>query len=586
MPMKKAHIIVQAKDDNGALEKLRDIGLLHIEHQQAPAGKDISAINDDLDLLESAINILSDREFQNGAPVPREEKTAGWRDISRHIIDSAKRLDHLREYSAKLEQDIFRWQAWGEFDPQELHELEQKGIYVRLYQVPQKELGNFPADSAVKKIFTAKGMVNCVVVFKQKPQVPFREIPLPKMGLSKMRARLSEDRQVAEFIKEDIKKHTAYFKGLLKAKSGLEKELEFFRALRGMGEAASLKYICGYIPFDAADTLHKEAAMHGWGVVINEPSEDDLVPTLLRNPRWVSIINPIFKLIEVVPGYHELDISLWFLIFFSIFFGMLIGDAGYGAILFVITFLIQRKLGRRLPNASAFILFYILSSCAIIWGLLSATFFGQEWLPSFVKPILPALRDDVRVQSFCFLLGALQLSIAHLWRFILKLPSLAAWADMGWLLIIWAAFLLAKHLVLGFGFPVFGKWLIMTGALLVLFFSHPNKNPLKGVGQGLGTLLLNLMNNFTDLVSYIRLFAVGLATVAVADAFNKMALSIGFNNIFSGIATALILLLGHTLNVLLGPMSVLVHGVRLNVLEFCNHLDIKWSGFSYRPLKN
>ncbi|MBI5145415.1 MAG: V-type ATP synthase subunit I, partial [Candidatus Omnitrophica bacterium] len=69
-------------------------------------------------------------------------------------------------------------------------------------------------------------------------------------------------------------------------------------------------------------------------------------------------------------------------------------------------------------------------------------------------------------------------------------------------------------------------------------------------------------------------------------AFNKMALSIGFNNIFTGLATALILILGHSLNILLGPMSVLVHGVRLNVLEFCNHLDIKWSGFGYRPLKN
>jgi V/A-type H+-transporting ATPase subunit I len=232
------------------------------------------------------------------------------------------------------------------------------------------------------------------------------------------------------------------------------------------------------------------------------------------------------------------------------------------------------------------VLFYILSSCAIIWGVLSATFFGQEWMPASVKPLIPGLRDERIVQSFCFLLGVSQLSIAHLWRFVLKFPSLAAWADMGWVCILWAAFFLAKFLVLGYTFPVFGKWLIVLGAGLVLFFSHPNRNPLKGVGQGLGALLLNLMNNFTDIVSYVRLFAVGLATVAVADAFNKMALSIGFNNIFTGIATAMILILGHGLNILLGPMSVLVHGVRLNVLEFCNHLDIKWSGFSYKPLKN
>ena len=125
----------------------------------------------------------------------------------------------------------------------------------------------------------------------------------------------------------------------------------------------------------------------------------------------------------------------------------------------------------------------------------------------------------------------------------------------------------------------------MNSSLLVLFFTNPRKNIIKGIGQGLGNLLLNLINNFTDIVSYIRLFAVGLATVAVADSFNKMAMEVGFGSLAAGLLTAFILLLGHSLNILLGPMSILVHGVRLNVLEFCNHLDIKWSGFSYRPLK-
>jgi V/A-type H+-transporting ATPase subunit I len=118
-----------------------------------------------------------------------------------------------------------------------------------------------------------------------------------------------------------------------------------------------------------------------------------------------------------------------------------------------------------------------------------------------------------------------------------------------------------------------------------VLFTSPQKNILKGLGQGLGALALNLVNSFTDVVSYIRLFAVGLATVAVADSFNRMALDIGFGSFFSGIAAALILFIGQGLNILLGPMSVLVHGVRLNVLEFCGHLNVTWSGFSYKPLK-
>ncbi len=119
---------------------------------------------------------------------------------------------------------------------------------------------------------------------------------------------------------------------------------------------------------------------------------------------------------------------------------------------------------------------------------------------------------------------------------------------------------------------------------MIVFFTNPQKNIFKSIGSGLGAFLLNAMNNFTDIVSYIRLFAVGLATLAVADAFNKMAMDVGFGSFISGLLTSLILLVGHFLNIVLGPLSILVHGVRLNVLEFCSHLDIKWSGFNYRPL--
>ena len=264
---------------------------------------------------------------------------------------------------------------------------------------------------------------------------------------------------------------------------------------------------------------------------------------------------------------------------------MLIGDAGYGAIFFILTLFAQIKLGRRVSGRSLFVLFYILSSAAMLWGVLTGTFFGQAWLSQKVSPLIPALRDDKNIQALCFLLGAIHLSIAHLWRAVIKLPSVRALAQVGWFIILWGAFFLAKMLVLGDAFPAFGKWFFIAGAALVVFFTDPKKNILKGIGSGLGALLLNLVNSFTDIVSYIRLFAVGLATVAVADAFNQMAMDIGYGSILTGIMTSFILLLGHTLNIVLGPMSILVHGVRLNVLEFCSHLDVNWSGFSYKPLK-
>jgi V/A-type H+-transporting ATPase subunit I len=93
------------------------------------------------------------------------------------------------------------------------------------------------------------------------------------------------------------------------------------------------------------------------------------------------------------------------------------------------------------------------------------------------------------------------------------------------------------------------------------------------------------MSSFTDVVSYIRLFAVGMAGVAIADAFNAMAGMVGTGNIFAMLIAALIAIIGNTLGIVLGPVSVLVHGVRLNVLEFSGHANISWSGIKYKPLE-
>lgn len=584
VPMKKVSVVAQEKDASGAVSAMRTLGVLHVEHEVSPAGKDISALRDDLVLINRAISILSETEFSPKMTAAAKEPQ-DWKSNAQHIVNLRKRFEQLQKYSLNLKRAIAQWELWGDFDPQVIKKLSGKNIFVRLYQIPAKEVKNLPAQVIVKRISLKAGIANCVVISRRKIETSFKELTLPKMGLGSMKVRLAEDIRVAQTIKDEIKLQAVYLESFLARKKSLENELELHQARCGMGQIGSLAYLTGYAPIDVTNTLIAAAKKHKWGILVREPSAEDRVPTLIRNPRWVSIINPVFKIIEVVPGYRELDISLWFLIFFSIFFGILIGDAAYGIILFIITAWAQKKWGRKTGNRSAFILFYILSTSAIIWGVLSGTFFGQGWLPVWVKPVIPALRDDKKVQALCFFLGALHLSIAHLWRGIVKMPSFKALAELGWILILWTAFFLARALVLGDNFPGFGIWFLISGATLVLFFTNPRKNIIKGIGQGLGNLFLNLVNNFTDIVSYIRLFAVGLATVAVADSFNKMAMEVGFNNVITGILTCLILLVGHVLNILLGPMSVLVHGVRLNVLEFCNHLDIKWSGFSYRPLK-
>lgn len=585
VPMKKAAVIVQTKDADGAVDRLGGLGVLHVEHQRLPQGKDVVSLKDDIAVITRVIDILSVPEFSVRRGFRSAKKIGDWRFAARHIADLYGRLDQLGEYSRRMKNDIIEWEKWGDFDPEAVRSLGEKGIFAGLYQIPEKEAGNIPPGVLVKKLFSSAGIANCALISMGKKEIPFKSVGLPKMSLAKMQDRVAEDLEVMRAIKDSIRKYTIYKERFIKIREAFRKELEFHEAAGGMGRSGEISYIAGYVPFDAVEGLHAFAKIQKWGISITDPAEGDRVPTLIRNPRWVSVISPIFRIIEVVPGYGELDISMWFLIFFSVFFGMLIGDAGYGVIFIILTIIAQMKLGKKAADKAPFILLYILSSFAVLWGALSGTFFGQEWLPSSFRPLVPALRNDKSVQAICFFIGALQLSIGHVWRAILKWPSLTFLTDAGWAIILWGGFFLARFLILGDAFPGFAKWLLMIGGGLVLLFTNPNKNPLRALGAGLRNLALNLINSFTDVVSYIRLFAVGLATIAVADSFNKMASEVGYNSFMTGLGASLILVVGHSLNMLLGPLSIIVHGVRLNVLEFCSHVDIKWSGFSYNPLK-
>jgi V/A-type H+-transporting ATPase subunit I len=584
VPMKKSSVIILAKDTQNCLKELRRLGVLHIEHHRVPQGKDITILKDEIILLNDALGIL----IQTDPSCPSlaedaEVKADDWKHIARHIIDTRKRIEQAEDYGRNLAIQMDQWEPWGDFDPEEIKKLRKKGIFIKLYQIPYKNIKELPKDLVIKTIFTEKGIAYCLAVGQKEFSLSFKEISPPHMGMEAMRKRLLEDKEALKGLKEDLLMSCNYYRRLIKIKKKIEKELEMQEAMRGMGEAGELAYVTGYIPFDAAQSLSDLAKKDRWGISITDPSEEDSVPTLIRNKRWITTISPLFKVLDITPGYRELDVSPLVLIFFSIFFAMIIGDAGYGLLFLSLTAFAHKKMGKKIHDKSAFFLLYVLSSCTIFWGLATGTFFGQEWnLKAGLKPLIPALTNTKVLQAFCFFLGALHLTLAHLWRALRQLPSLTAGAEIGWIAVLWAAFFLAKTLVLGDMFPFFGKWLVIGGVTLVIFCSSPQRNILKTIGKGIASVALSLVNNFTDVVSYIRLFAVGLATVAIADTVNTLAASAGGGN---WLISAPILLVGHTINFVLGPVGVLVHGVRLNVLEFSSHIGVSWSGAEYKPLK-
>lgn len=583
--MKKATILFETGDAEATVKYLRTLGVLHVEHQNRNEGKDISALQEKVALIDSSFDVLN-RAIESDKNIQPQNKIIGdWKAVANHIIELGKRQEQRESSYRTIIGQINEWERWGDVDLNQIQHLSQSGIYLKLYQVPVKQLRNFPDDVVLKTIFTSGDIANCVALSRRQFECAFLEILPPEQSLSLQKKQLAETTADIGRIKGEIAQLVRCYEDILRIRKKLEKEIEFQKVLSGMGKEGAISYVTGYIPFDLEGQLIEEARSRKWGIVITDPSDEDNVPTLLRNPKWVDMITPVFDLLGLTPGYRELDVSMLFLIFFSIFFGILIGDAGYGVAYILITFVLQKKLKGNAELQTTFSLFYILGSSAVVWGVLTGTFFGQSWLQALgVRPLLPQLNDPSFMQTFCFFLGALHLSIAHAWRALLKFPSLTALADGGYICIIWGAFFLARTLILGEAFPAAGLWLFATGIILVVLFTHPQRNVLRTIGEGLGTVALSLMNNITDVISYIRLFAVGLATLAIAETTNTLAFGLG-DGIIALAGGVAIILIGHCLNIILGPMSVLVHGVRLNVLEFSGHANVSWSGFTFEPLK-
>jgi len=427
------------------------------------------------------------------------------------------------------------------------------------------------------------------LAMKAEDDMPFEEVLPPVVGLGKMKREIEEKQKGIKKIEVFFREKAKTLRAVLVCGKKLKKEHVRLSVKFGMKEEGKFSYLEGYCPVRALGKIAAMAERHNMGYIAEKPENSEDVPTHITNPRWLRIIDPVFKFMNTLPGYEEYDISFCFLLFFSLFFAMIVGDAGYGLIFLGTTLLLRRKFKK--ISWEPFFLMYVLSVGTIVWGAITGTWFGSQSLAEL--PFLNALIIG-KLNSFspsnqnflifiCFVIGAVHLTIAHLFRAVRMINSIKALAQVGWIMIVWGMFFAAGKFVLSNPFPSFGLWLFVAGISCVVFCSAPDRGFFKGALGTLANLPLSVIGSFSDVVSYLRLFAVGYATVVVAESFNHMALAGGITGIVSAVAAVFILFCGHLLNIALSCMAVIVHGIRLNMLEFSGHLGMQWTGKKYEP---
>lgn len=572
--MKRLTLLCLASTREQALRRLQQIGVVHVTSLRPPDSRALETSRSHLAHIRRALEVMPQKSRQPPSGMPADL-------VANVVWTLLQNLKDIEDALAELRQERLRILPFGDFDPGMIRGLHRHGVFVRLYAIPPGVEVTAPEGTTVVEIAKDKSGSFLALVARGEATLPFPEFRLPDRPLKDIEEQIAEFELRYADCEASLNQHRGDHEPVAALRDRLEDTVHFLEARDGMGAAAPIAYLRGYLPADRTEPILEAARREGWGVRLEDPGPDEEVPTLIRNPGWVKPIKTVLKGINVIPGYREVDMSAVFLVFFSFFFAMLIGDAGYGLLFLVGTRLARRRFSS--APAEPFTLLTLTSLCTIAWGVLTGTYFGAAAIPAVLEHFrVPWLADPGNLMSLCFLVGALHLTVAHAWNAVRMAPSPVFLAQVGWIAMTWTMYFLAHFLVLNRDLPGGVGGLALAGGGLILLFMTPVDKLREEWYQHI-MFPLNIVSNFVDVVSYLRLFAVGSASLAVAAAFNEMALAGGVSGLLSGALAAFILFAGHALNIVLGAMGILVHGVRLNTLEFSSHLGVQWTGHLYEP---
>jgi V/A-type H+-transporting ATPase subunit I len=529
------------------LRKLRDLKAVHLDLSSAAGHAVLEAKGAAAD-AEQAVRLIRKARAQGASQVDARPRTVA--EVLALADDRAK----LVEERDRLEREIKIYSPYGDFDPVLAKKLLDRGVDI--------------ADRLPDK--------------------------LPQMRLSKMVEKLSRVENRINI--DDAKLAISDDEAIVRAYPQLKDTMAFAAARELMEERGAVAVVSGWLPSTAVDRLRAEAAAGGWGVLLREPAADETPPTLVEPPRLFKPVKALFDGLGIAPGYTEADVSVPFMCYFSLFFAMLVGDGAYGAVFLAATLFGWKKYRARPGNQvmkSWLVMLTVFSSATVLWGILSNTWFGAQipWCASW--PTVKWLADPSynNMMLLCFTIGVSHLMLARIWNGVCRINDTTAIAEFGWAGILLFMYFVTNSIVGIFASIPQAMFWVFGVSLAAVFAFTVKPSELKTRGAELGMLPLSIMSALGDIISYVRLFAVGLASVKVAENFNSMATGLldGAESFWLKAAMAVlmvaILAVGHALNLAMAGLSILVHAVRLNTLEFSNHKGISWAGYAFKPFK-
>ena len=609
--MKKLALLVYHKEYAAFLEKLREVGVVHIQERES-GSVESPEMEQKLSAAARYTRIVKRLE----ACAPEFLEPAGDASTATAIMDKVETLvadiEQHRTLQQVLDKDVATLEPWGNFNYSNVEKLEEAGYELKFFVTSAKSYqSEWESDYNAILVAERQSRKYFVTITPQGTTVDIDAEPakLPTASLSALEGELAAVKaRIEEFEKELAQVAQRGLNTVKAAQEVQKRDIEFTKVMFG-GEKVSgdkLVMLEGWVPVDSVDALKAMLDNSGAFYELRDARRGDNFPVKLKNNAFTRMYEVLTKMYGM-PSGTDFDPTPIVAPFFSLFFAFCMGDAGYGLLMVLFGFLLKNKLGKNMAGMMNLVI--TLGIFTTVMGALLGTFFGMSLLeftgiPQSIRDFIIAGEVEVMGSTYdkqmllALGIGVLHISIAMTVKAINSTvffgfkESLSAW---GWWLVVVGGVIVGTLTFLSVIPAGISKWVFIAvggvGALGIYVLNNLRRNILVNIGAGLWDTYNMASGLLGDILSYIRLFALGLAGGMLGATFNSLALMVvegqeGFGAVLGWIGFGLIILVGHTLNIAMSCLSAFVHPLRLTFVEYFKNAGYEGKGEEYKPFKN
>lgn len=615
--MKKFTFLVTDKEYEGFISSLRQQGVVHVQQlQQGASSQELQQALDLESRYVAALRVLDSaaKTYQVAPHAPALGQASDSLEVLTRIENIQGEEQTLMHERDAIEKDIRVLEPWGNFDMKALQRLAQaSGLTVGFFRCSSKFFRQEWADHYFAIPVNEMSKSTYFLTFsEEKPDIEAEQIFLPQESLQEKRAQLDSVLQKLDLIHGELlyiekQLRSVLLDGQSQTRDSIQLERVHLSDERVAGD--SLRLLVGWVRADRTEELTTVLDADHIFYEMEDPAFEDDVPVQITNGRFTSLFEPILRMYSL-PNYHDLDPSFYFAPFFMLFFGLCLGDGGYGLLVLFGGLAVAKFCKGDVCNYGRLMAW--LGMMTVICGLLMGTFFGidlsqQDW--AFLAPVKPYFLNDNGVgpifgyspmMVLSVIIGLIQVLLGMILKGCKAVKNYGFAYGIGtfcWVAAIILAVILYGLPACGVQLPQVLQTILMVligiSALGIFFYNSPGsyRRPLLGllgnIGGGVWATYGMATGLLGDLLSYIRLFALGLTGGVLGGVFNSLAIDMtsSLPVMVRWIPMILILLAGHGITFALSMISAFVHPMRLTFVEFFKNADFEGGGKEYSPFR-